>query len=66
MQIRLHGGPAHNESLAIPDGYDHFHITVMERDREAGTYRTREGVYSQVRDRPGDFEWDGFISHDDK
>lgn len=73
--VRLHGGPWHGRTVAVQDDRDHFHIIepVMlptefeEPDDDTpvdSQVKVREGMYSQVRASPGDFEWDGWRSHD--
>lgn len=73
--IHLNGGPMHDQRVAVPDDRDHFHIIEPvgavrwalrepSGDDAIGVVSTREGMYSQVQDRPGEFEWDGWRSHD--
>lgn len=76
QRIRLHGGPWHGRTVEIPDNRDHFHI--IEPVEEIARYfinapteseafetaQTREGTYSRVQGYPGNYEWDGWRSHD--
>ena len=74
--IHLNGGPMHDQRVSVSDYRDHFHIiepvgdavwrALQEPsgDDAIGVVSTREGMYSQVQDRPGEFEWDGWRSHD--
>lgn len=74
--VHLNGGPWHGRATSVPEGRDHFHIIepvddAVERAIKASTpeegFQTlpvREGMYSQVQGRPGEFEWDGWRSHD--
>lgn len=73
QEIHLNGGPWHDHRLAIPDGHKHFHIREATTDEMptfaeilTGILTTvpyREGTYSRVDKYPGEFEWDGWISH---
>lgn len=74
--VHLNGGPWHGRTTTVPDGRDHFHIIepvedAVARALEASspeegftTVQSREGMYSQVRGVRGEFEWDGWRSHD--
>lgn len=76
--IHLNGGPWHGRTVAVEDGHDHFHIiepaeemlgraiaeASQDSDETFAVIRTREGMYSQVQGRPGEYEWDGWRSHD--
>ncbi|QIG58136.1 hypothetical protein SEA_ZEPP_48 [Microbacterium phage Zepp] len=80
MRIHLNGGPMHDQLVDVPDDRNHFHILESPADAiqrairdmteppspEQGLQRLplREGMYSQVRHYPGEFEWDGWRSHD--
>ncbi len=80
QNVHLNGGPWHGKTIAIEDGRDHVHILQPVEDalREAitkeitaeeaqqGLQRVpiKEGMYSQVRGCPGEYEWDGWRSHD--
>lgn len=73
MRIKLHGGPMHDKVMEVPEGTDHIHVMGIDTESMKKLYRsedpgsledaviTKECVYSQVRGRPGDFEWEGFI-----
>lgn len=78
-EIHLNGGPLHDQHFVIPDDRDHIHIMepaadavqraiqeMKEDTPQSGFQRLplREGMYSQVRGYPGEFEWDGWRSHD--
>ena len=58
QNVHLNGGPWHDRKIAMEDGRDHFHIL------EPGLIKTREGMYSRVQGSPGEFEWDGWRTHD--
>lgn len=77
--IHLNGGPMHDQQVAIPDDRDHFHIIepasdaiqraiqeMKDEDTEQKFQRVplREGMYSRVQGYPGEYEWDGWRSHD--
>lgn len=64
--INLHGGPYHGQTMALEDGYDHFHVSCpdLAHAEEGDMVPIREGMYSKVAGRPNDFEWDGWRSHD--
>lgn len=69
--IHLNGGPWHGQVVAIPDDRDHFHIIMpvlsppeFQQAENPSGIETREGTYSQVRGLPGEYEWDGWVSHD--
>ncbi|QOP65244.1 hypothetical protein SEA_ZAYULIV_48 [Microbacterium phage Zayuliv] len=77
--IHLNGGPWHDRRVSLEDGHQHFHImespmeAVQRAIREmkdgtppAGMQRLplREGTYSSVRNYPGEFEWDGWVTCD--
>ena len=74
--IHLNGGPMHDQHVAIPDDRDHFHIIepvddAVQRALQAPAdsdsievVSTREGMYSRVQGYPGEYEWDGWRSHD--
>jgi hypothetical protein len=74
MRVLLHGGPWHGRVVAVQEGRDHIHIiepvaiigdfTETDDRDEPIHVETREGMYSQVAMSPGDFEWDGWRSHD--
>lgn len=76
VTIHLNGGPWHDRKVALEYGRDHFHIIepvedAVDRALKAPSegdalevVKTREGTYSQVRSVPGEFEWDGWVSHD--
>lgn len=58
-QVHLNGGPWHDRSIVLRDDQDHFHIAKCVD----GTV-TQTGTYSAVRHYHGEFEWDGWRSHD--
>lgn len=74
--VHLNGGPWHDRKVALEHNRDHFHIIESVEDAVARalkapseddgieTVQTREGMYSQVQGLPGEFEWDGWRSHD--
>ena len=68
--VRLNGGPWHGRLTAVPDGHNHFHIRELvsptaDFDQLVdGTVQYREGTYSQVAQRPGEYEWDGWVTHE--
>lgn len=71
--VRLNGGPLHGEIVTLPDNRDHIHILQpnledstfqMDEEVEIQIIPLREGIYSQVFREPGEFEWDGWRSHD--
>lgn len=73
VTVHLNGGPWHGRTTAIPEGRDHFHIIEPNVDWSAAitaeentpvALPTRAGTYSAVRGYPGEFEWDGWRSHD--
>lgn len=79
QRVHLNGGPWHGRDTIVQDDRDHFHIIEPVEDviaRELGkahdapddtgfhVARTREGTYSQVQGVPGEYEWDGWVSHD--
>lgn len=76
QNIHLNGGPMHDQRCTLPEGRDHFHIiepvddaverAIKSSSPEEGfqVLPTREGTYSQVRGVRGEFEWDGWVSHD--
>ncbi|WNN96075.1 hypothetical protein SEA_SCHIMMELS22_44 [Microbacterium phage Schimmels22] len=77
QNVHCNGGPWHDRRVAVENGRDHFHIIepvadvvaremTKEHDADEGlqVVHTREGMYSQVRGVPGEFEWDGWRSHD--
>lgn len=72
--VHLNGGPWHDQVLEIPSGHDHFHIRQATTDQQPSFLEVltgiltsvpyREGTYSQVQGRPGEYEWDGWQSHE--
>jgi hypothetical protein len=73
--VHLNGGPWHDRTVTLADDRDHFHIAVpmpnpfraisiMSDEEAAQPVPRREGMYSQVFREPGEFEWDGWRSHD--
>lgn len=75
--VHLNGGPWHGRKVALENSNrDHFHIIesvedAVDRALKAPSesdalevVKTREGTYSQVQGYPGEFEWDGWVSHD--
>lgn len=73
QKIHLNGGPWHDGTISVPDGKDHFHVVQPLEwpsnftEVALGDFSkvpTRMGMYSQVRGRPGEFEWDGWTSHE--
>lgn len=63
QNIHLNGGPWHDRVVVIEDNRDHLHL-LMNQEQKNGLIAVREGTYSQVQGRPGEFEWDGWRSHD--
>ncbi|WIC89607.1 hypothetical protein SEA_GARDENB_49 [Microbacterium phage GardenB] len=68
--VQLHGGPLHGRQLTIPD--DMKCVTIEAPPQTLFTtpdhpdnepIPSREGHYSAVAGRPGDFEWDGWRPH---
>jgi hypothetical protein len=63
--IKFHGGPRHNQMMAIPSGCDDLEVEVVmtTEDRTRGV---RTGHYTRVNSISGhpshDFEWSGFTS----
>jgi hypothetical protein len=72
--VQLHGGPYHGKAVAVPLGQDHFHVAGYEpaesitEDEGHIHVRTRRGTYSQVSGSKNrnDFEWDGWVDHDNR
>lgn len=76
--VHLNGGPIHDCEVSLEDGATHFHIqepvvdavrraiAEMKEPPQPGFTRLplREGTYSQVQHRPGEFELDGWVTHD--
>lgn len=73
--VHLNGGPWHDRTTSVPDGRDHFHIiepvdlvgrdiVAPSEDQKVEPLPVWEGMYSQVRGVRGEFEWDGWRSHD--
>lgn len=76
--VHLNGGPWHDRKVALEHKRDHFHIIEpvediasrarkelpSESDSFFPAVETREGTYSQVRGLSGEFEWDGWVTHD--
>lgn len=67
--VRLHGGPYHGHTIAVPEGNNHFHVVgtqpVAYGDDDQKPVGVQEGTYSQVSgpNHQHDFEWDGWVSH---
>lgn len=75
QNIHLNGGPWHDRIVVLEDGRNHFHIiqpvdeavaAALVAPPEEGfqVVQTREGIYSQVQGTPGEYEWDGWVTHD--
>lgn len=65
--IHLNGGPWHDQVVSIPHDRDHFHIIKPSQEegiQPKNNIGIREGTYSQVGGRPGEYEWDGWVTHD--
>lgn len=79
MRVHLNGGPWYDRVVAVEDDHDHFHIIAPGdgfwdfRQAEVpptptDPVPTKEGMYSQVgrlsTPLKGEFEWDGWVTHD--
>lgn len=67
----------HGQYVSVPEGVNHVHIkegpdVLLQRairesqtsTEDFGLVQSRDGMYSAVAQRPNDFEWDGWVSHD--
>jgi hypothetical protein len=66
-EVELHGGPWHGRKLVIDPGLRFITVakpseplSVMEAKADFKNVHSITGTYSQVANRPYDYEWDGW------
>lgn len=72
QDVKLHGGPWHGQVVTVEDGRYHFHLLAPAEEpmnwlihpEDPTPIRKKEGTYSRIAGMPGNFEWDGWVTHD--